>query len=177
MNFFAHAVYFKETNNLNMIADTATYRNRYNETVGLLTGYFTPKFPVIDTPEQQEESIQTFFSPDQNYTLWRSRQKKDTWKRWRGNNTGPIMVKYVLSNRNEIHMKYGKHTENRYLYNKMVEMMCPHFQFNPVTELRIAEMKRSHGVPTDWDPNQPSASFHVRRGDKFIRESRKIQWN
>jgi hypothetical protein len=166
LNFFAQAVYLKETRNLNMLADTATYRNRYNETVGLLTGYFTPKFPVIDTPEQQEEFIQPFFSPDQNYTLWREVADPREWGRKNG---GPIMVNFRGSYRGEIQRKY---TENQLdLYNKMVDMMCPHFQFNPATELRIAEMKRSYGVPLEWDPNQASASFHIRRGDKITGEA------
>jgi hypothetical protein len=64
-------------------------------------------------------------------------------------------------------------THQTLLYNKMVNIMCPHLQFNPATELRIADLKRSYGVPLDWDPNQPSASFHVRRGDKLYRESKK----
>jgi hypothetical protein len=160
LNFFAHAIYLKDTENRTMVADTSTYGNRYNKTVGLLTGYFTPMFPVIDTAEQQEELIQPFFPPDQNYTLWR---KVGNVKRWEGKNDGPMIVKRAKSNRKEIMSTLINQT---LLYNRMVNMMCPHLQFNPATELRIAELKRSYGVPLDWDPNQPSASFHVRRGDK-----------
>jgi hypothetical protein len=172
LGFFAHAILLKETQNRTMVADTSTYSNRYNRTVGLLTGYFTPKFPVIDTAEQQEEFIQPFFSPHQNYTQWRRVGKDERWKGkiWKGKNNGPITVKQNKSNRKEIHnMKYN----NTQLYNKLVDMMCPHLQFNPATERRIAELKRSFGVPRDWDPNLPSASFHIRRGDKLKKESKK----
>jgi hypothetical protein len=38
LNFFAHAIYLQDTENRTMVADTSTYGNRYNKTVGLLTG-------------------------------------------------------------------------------------------------------------------------------------------
>jgi hypothetical protein len=97
-------------------------------------------------------------------------------KKWKGNKDGPMVVKYVNSNRKGIKSTYNEtnQTHQTLLYNKMVNIMCPHLQFNPATELRIADLKRSYGVPLDWDPNQPSASFHIRRGDKITnRESSK----
>jgi hypothetical protein len=68
MNFFAKAIYFEEAQNRSMIAIESTYRYRRNASVGVLTGFFTPQFPVIDTGKQYP-SIQQHI-PDLNITQW-----------------------------------------------------------------------------------------------------------
>jgi hypothetical protein len=57
MNLFAAAVYYEEHENRSIMVNEQTYMYRLNKTIGVLTGFFTPQFPVIDTAEQQRALV------------------------------------------------------------------------------------------------------------------------
>jgi len=52
LNLFVNAAYFKDKQNRSLCIIESHYSYRFNASVGVLTGFFTPHFPVIDVPEQ-----------------------------------------------------------------------------------------------------------------------------
>jgi len=49
---FVNAAYFKEIQNRSLCVSKVHYGYRLNATIGVLTGFFTPQFLVMDVPEQ-----------------------------------------------------------------------------------------------------------------------------
>ena len=170
LNFFATALYFKEfNNNRTMIADEATYIYRRNETVGVLRGFFTPQFPTIETEREQQLWIQPHLKEGHNYTQWR----RDKGHRWRGDPAdSSVLVATLYSVRSRLINNYNLSSVE--FYEKMVGIVCPHLQFNEETKRSIAERKKRVGVPDFGDPTTKSSavSFHIRRGDKVLKESK-----
>ena len=172
MGLFGQSIFFEEQQNRSIIIDEVTYPYRYNESVGLFTAYFTPQFPVIDTVEQQREWIEPLFTNGHNYTDWRTKENV----KWKGNMkhdtapTPPIMVASFLSRfRYRLTVLYN--TSSVEFYRKMVEKTCPHVQFNVHTQSRMEQLKHAHKLPDFTDGS--SAAFHIRRGDKLRKESKR----
>jgi hypothetical protein len=167
MNLFAQAIYYEETESRTITADESTYEYRLNASVGVLTGFFSPGFPVFDSDAQQQAWLQTSMPNDFNYTEWKQ-SENGYWKE--SNKSMPILVTRIISARRLVAEKYD--VESTEFYEKMVQKACPHLQFNEKARRRLTEYKLSHGVP-EFDADLPSVAFHVRRGDKLRRESRK----
>jgi hypothetical protein len=60
MNMLGFKVYMEMTQNRSMVADEAHFEYRFNDSVGLLTGYFEPDFPVITTEQDYVQLEQEF---------------------------------------------------------------------------------------------------------------------
>ena len=170
LNFFAQAIYFEEFEKRSMIIDEATYQYRFNESVGLFTAYFTPKFPVIDTVEQQQKWIEPWFSRGHNYTAWRNTIKPGRWKgnvKHDSSSPSPVVVSSLYSARSRIMKNYNASSLD--FYHKMVDKACPNLQINDYTRRRMMALKRKHNIP---EFTGTSAAFHIRRGDKVRKESK-----
>jgi hypothetical protein len=84
----------------------------------------------------------------------------------------PVVVTRAKDCRSLVRERYDRKSVNFY-YNKMVKEICPHLQFNAKTQQRIDKQKRTHGI-SDFPRTLKSVAFHVRRGGKIGRESRKF---
>ena len=169
LNMFVKAIYFQETQNRTLIADESTYAYRMNATTGFLKGYFTPKFPVIDSKEQYQE-VQPYFADGFEYapTRWK-------WRVGENHTKEPIMA--IMTGDFRGPARSHRAPDSIDLFEKLVETMCPHMQFNDHARQRIYDYQHTHGgedVPDDESttnsskkkPLLPSVAFHVRRGDK-----------
>jgi hypothetical protein len=168
MNLFAAAVYYEEHENRSIMVDEQTYMYRLNKTIGVLTGFFTPQFPVIDTAEQQRALVEPFFPDSFNYRQRRKAYDK-AWK-WKPNaNDKPdaqLKVTGVKTTRSKIKANYNPNSVDFYL--KLVQKMCPHMQFNAYALAEIAARQQDNGVLV-----HPSVAFHIRRGDKVTSKESK----
>ena len=171
--FFAYAIYFeKHENRTQMILDESNYHYRLNEGIGLFTGFFTPKFPVIDNSSQYP-LIQPFIGEGVNYTDFANHQGQ--WCKNFGSKSNPL--KLTCQPDNWIAVR-NLRDDKEWFYNKMVEKMCPSMQFNEMARKMIARKKREHGILDDFigllgggaNKNSTSVAFHVRRTDKIAQK-------
>ena len=162
MNFYAQVVYMAEHRNRSMIAMETTYGYRFNESLGVLTGFFTPHFPVVDTSLQVEQTIQRHVT-GVNVTNWIARAKMFR-PEWRGNaQNPPVILTALMDYRDRILQAYDP--ASLAFYHKMAYYMCPNMQFNARAQKHMAQLRTEHGIPDDFQL-KTSVAFHVRRRDK-----------
>ena len=78
MNMFIKHIYKEDTQNrTGFIVDESIYPYRWNETTGFFRGYFTPQFPIIDSPAQYP-MIQKYFPPGYIYNSSNVSRKGDS---------------------------------------------------------------------------------------------------
>jgi Alpha-(1,6)-fucosyltransferase N- and catalytic domains len=163
MNMFAKMVYLGENYSRTVIAVESQYGYRRNDSVGVLTGFFSPTFHVIDRIEQHAEidkelrctSISTFETkrgPSSNH------------------DDDPIWMTALYEYREEIFKTYEISSTS--FYNKVLEYACPHLKFNPETIQDIQALKKNYSIPNFRSSSMQSVAMHVRRTDKVNTESR-----
>jgi len=144
MNLFSQVLYLGETYNRTPIAFLGNYGYRRNATVGLLTGFFSPRFPVLDQ-EKQYALIQRYSGKEDNSTVWLTK---------------------AITYRRKIPEIYPR---PEVFYEKMVHHSCPHLRFNDETKREMQKVRQDHGIDFDFGaPNITSVAFHIRRTDKEI---------
>ncbi|KAL7516884.1 hypothetical protein ACHAWX_001854, partial [Stephanocyclus meneghinianus] len=121
MNLFGQIVYHSETSNRHPIANLTNYGYRRNSTAELLTGFFSPRFPVVDQ-EEQVALVQKYSGEEENSTVW-------------------ITQAYLY--RRKIQRKYSK---SEVFYKKMVQHTCPHLMFNDDTKREMHKVRQDHGI-------------------------------
>lgn len=165
----------------------------HNNTVCVLSGAFTPQFPVFDS--RSRPGMRAIAPPGFRY----ERERRQVFERYMANSEkqhlkqdpskvpttvkreAPLYVTGLFCLRDEIMRYYHLYQANifpwlpRFLtgsqefYDRIVEFMCPNFQFNSQTAAEIAEHKREHVIPTSLLNNgTTSVAFHIRRGDKIV---------
>ena len=144
MNLFSQILYLGETYNRAPIAFLGNYGYRRNATVGLLTGFFSPRFPVLDQ-EEQYALIQRYSGKKESSTVWLTEAK--TYRR-------------------KIPEIYP---QPEVFYKKMIHHSCPHLRFNDETIHEMQKLRQDHGINFDFGaPNITSVAFHVRKTDKEV---------
>jgi hypothetical protein len=181
MNAAAAAIYFSDRQQRSVIIDSSMYNKyRRNRTQGVLLGYFTPQFPVIDSPDdfgmvdQRASAGQMTYQVEQQKVI-RNRDFDVSF------NKELIVIRGVTSVRRPIELYYNIWLASRLtwlpawltgsyrFYDKMVSFMCPHFQFNDLTVSEIAQYKTEHNIPLIV--NGTSVAWHIRRGDKIYHDN------
>jgi hypothetical protein len=135
-------MYLGETYSRFPIAFQGDYGYRRNATLGMLPGFFSPRFPVLDQ-EDLYALVERYSGNHENSTVWITETK---------------------TYRKEIQQIYR---QPEVLYKKMVHHACPHLMFNDETKGEIQQVRRDHGIDFDFGAqNLNSVAFHVRRTDK-----------
>ena len=142
MNLFSQVMHLRETYNRSPIAFHGSFGYRRNSTVGLLTGFFSPRFPVLEKWGQYA-LVKQYSGTEENSTVW--------------------LTEYNAYRR-EIQQIY---TQHEVFYKKMVHHSCPHLVFNDETKREMQKVRQDHGIDFDFgSPNRTSVAFHIRRTDK-----------
>lgn len=168
--FFMKAICFEnDVFNRTIIADGRWDRYRRPATnEDVLTGYFTPQFPVIRsvndfniieeylTDGDWDYHTKHWFSGTMNYThdVHRVTEQKDDH----------IILGDVWDFRPICMFQIFGTTYSDSLYEKMVLKMCPSLQFNHRTKLEIEQIFEDNGYPNFGATK--SVGFHIRRTDK-----------
>jgi len=179
LNFAAQAVYLGELEHRQIMVDESVYpEHRRSEDIGVLTGFFAPRFTVFDRNVEGHEAIEQL-SPGFEYSHIRYQvgQREVVWDPLLDHDK-PLYVTFLFSMRDEI-MQYfdikrawkynwlpAFFTGSKQYYNKMARFLCPNFQFNEQTRAEIAQYKQENGIPQLQD-GETSIAFHIRRGDKI----------
>jgi len=187
INLFVNAAYFKDTQNRSLgCVCEHQYRYRLNSSAGVLTGFFTPQFPVIDVPEQLSllkpylmgyetiDLVSPWFIGNTNGT--------NELRQYNANNP-PVILLDTWTYRDEI-IEWYRQISGKSLYARLVYDMCPHLQFNDRSRAQILKLRKKHRIPDAFnntnniDNNNTESTtigFHIRRGDKLQEESRKFE--
>jgi hypothetical protein len=163
LNMFSKAIYMSEAFNRSMIVDESHFDYRRNDSVGVFTGYFTPKFPVFDRVEQHSyvESITSgliihlFASNYRDPYPSLNTEDKSIW------------ITGLHDYRPDIFLNYN--VSSMEFFEKMGQALCPHMKLNEETLTEVHDLKNLHGFPSF---REDSVAFHVRRTDKLEMESR-----
>jgi hypothetical protein len=128
----------------------------------MLNGWFTPQFPVIDTPEKT-----ALLEPYMKYFTFVGTGHCKDWIENEVRLTCHKDYQKVIRD----HYRFRKHPD--VLYDRMVELMCPNLQFNEQATMAMTAFREQANVPAfDGATIGNSVAFHVRRTDKLITESR-----
>jgi Alpha-(1,6)-fucosyltransferase N- and catalytic domains len=161
INLFAKMIYLRDVHNRQIIVDESQYGYRKNASVGVLTGYFSPKFKVIDTVDEYSVyesllvglNISNFKS--NAFALPKCNKKKNL-----------IWITGLFEYRRQI-LKYYN-VSSLAFFESMVKATCPSLELNQDTLREVERMKDQHGLPK---LHSSTAAFHVRRTDKLDQES------
>ncbi|CAB9509754.1 expressed unknown protein [Seminavis robusta] len=153
MNVMGQKIYYTE-HDRGFIVDDNEYGYSWNETVGMIKGFFTPKFPVLAKGEWKEVFQRHFGVPDYAKVFQlgtrRPLQKGKV----------EIMSSLFQGYRNAFEQEYG--TNGDTLYNRFVQEACSSFQLNPRAKAEIEYLIQRNGIPNLREGT--SVAFHVRRG-------------
>ena len=163
VNMLAHKVYFNDEGQ-NFMVDTSTYGYRWNASLGLLTGYFLQTFPVIDNPSQYPEISDQYGIS--NYSDLR--RQHSPLEEIQNRSSSIIVTPLQAETRKAIFTNYD--TRSVPFYNRMAFEACSALQFNDRALSEIEKIKRDYNLPNFRQGG--TVAFHVRRGDKLIRESK-----
>jgi hypothetical protein len=166
MNLFYKMLYMEEAHSRTVIVSETLDHYRRSQRQGVLTGWFTPQMPVVDTKQQGQDIMDPILTKENNITLAQfpsmkykymhpSNLKNSTFIFLTGHleYRGPFKEKYHITN-----------IKAAALYRKLLRQACPHIGWNEPTQREMQTVKDQHGLPTFRSSN--SVAFHVRRGDK-----------
>jgi len=174
VNMFTNAAYFKDTQSRSLCAIESSYGYRQNASVGVLTGFFTPGFPVIDVPEQHVWLQPVVADADFNVDKWVSKAYSRRKVREYNDKRPPLMLVDVFDYHRPLVGWYKNNSAT--MYGRLVQDMCPHLQFNEPTKDRLLTVRKEGNIPDAFNTKDGSTiGFHIRRGDKLISESRKYE--
>jgi len=164
MHMLSHKLYYNAQGR-NFMADTSTYGYRWSDSIGLLTGYFLPTFPVIDDISQYRGIADRYNMS--NYGHIRNIGLKYSYDL---TDLEPVIVVPGAQRliRKKIFSNYK--VESVGYYNSMAWEACAELQFNDRAISEIEKVKNDHDIPNFRRGR--TAAFHVRRGDKLRRESK-----
>jgi hypothetical protein len=173
MNLFYKMLFMEDVYARQVIVDETVGKYRRNQTMGVLTGYFTPQMPVIDT-KRQFAIINPILSTDNGITLNKFPSMRYNYMHPSNlNNDTFIFLTGHTEYRKEFWHYYKPILQSTELYRKLLQQACPHIQFNAQTRQEIEAIKDRHGLPNYADTERSnSVAFHIRRGDKIYTESR-----
>jgi len=187
VNLFVNAAYFKDMQNRSLCVIESHYCYRFNASVGVLTGFFTPHFPVIDTPEQQSAWIKPHLQDLDDDDL---KNMTDEWSRddvtmnqirqFNDQNPPVALVDTFLYHKDVV-CWYQENITSVNLYGRLVQDMCPHLQFNDRIKNEIRKFRKRLRIPLAFGNNtnnqtesaSTTIAFHIRRGDKLITKLKK----
>ena len=181
INMLTHQLYFEMIQERVFFVDESNYAYRWNESIGLLTGYFTPTMPVLSHVDDRLKFATKHFPDeallDQSRLYWAFNQGRkcpldeDHLMGEEVQNQQPILYRSVFSHgikiRNEIALVYGNK-----VYPLLIPYACSTMLFNARAWEEIHSYRKAHGIPINWksigidNNNQKSVGIHIRRSDK-----------
>jgi len=168
----AQKIYYSDRG-VNFVADDNQYGYKWNDTTGVLNGFFQPRFPVFRHGAYNSIHRDYGLPPmGQIMELRAFRAAKSQ--------NNKITVQWAINE--EFRTNFRRQYENGggfKLYNRFVTEACNHLQFHPRANRVIQNYIQQYA------PNIPSGvhalrrthsvAFHVRRGDKvYLGESRQF---
>lgn len=174
MNFFLKVIFFELVHNRTPVVIESTYKYRRDAAHGVLTGFFSPRFPVIDEVSQHwmVEELILHDDPEeehvnlQNWTTTPLRHFPAT--------PPPVFLVGNLEYRaHMINSVKGNASDEDELYERILRRMCPDMEFNTRTLQEIQQLLEENRVPNDFF-STTSVGFHVRRGDKVTSKESKL---
>jgi len=137
------------------VLDESRYPYRRSTSRGLFTGYMSPQFPVVDTATEK--------SGLGNYKLSKRVQRIPT--------NDAVISFHIYLFRRLVREEIVKKTESKAdLLELLASYACPSVKYNTETVQDVQELHKSlPGFEVD-----DMVAFHIRRGDKLRRESRKF---
>lgn len=196
LNMFATAAYMNATQPQRTLVVVETFyaykpEHRAESTAGVLTGWFTPQFPVIDTLAQFDEFILPLITNhegkdlvDGTFPVINNKGPKKCTD-WASDPLHSPVATFACMRDDSQHLSldyFDANTDEEgatpdALYQPMVDIMCRHMQFNPQTVNEVEAFRQVHGnIPSFSDTTTTTTTttvaFHVRRGDKLLHESR-----
>jgi len=96
---------------------------------------------------------------------------------WQYNSQNPpVILVDTFMYRRDI-MRWYRRVLKQKLYDRLVYDMCPNLQFNARTKAQILNFQKKLNIPDAFTDKNESTTigFHIRRGDKLLRESRKFE--
>jgi len=183
VNMLWFQMYLDVVQDRDMIVDESCLSYRKNKTAGVLTGFFTPTMTVVDHYPDRKKVLQTFGA--ETYHV----------KGCKVNTTAPNTRFDIMQHDNPLafishtsHDTYFRShilfqlfptTDHDRLYRLVSNYACASLQFNPETKDAMKEVKLKAGLSpayfgTEYGNinNTTSVTFHIRRSDKLIRESK-----
>jgi hypothetical protein len=165
LNMIAQKIYFTDRERGFIVDDTQYGYKWQDNTTGVLEGFFTPKFPVLQMGEWEDIFRPQLDMPSMD-TLLRMGSRKvytDT------DHKVEIMWAIAQPYRDEFPKTYGRRPIP--LYTRFATEACLHLQFNERAKLEMKKLLDLHQIPSDLR-HRHSVAFHVRRGDKIGTESK-----
>ena len=161
LNMLSHKLFYKDIGR-KFIVDESIYRYKRNEQNGVLSGFFTPGFPVVSCTEHYPKLMHTYnltFDNDTNHF------HPSTSTAIMNPNKYPTIISPLTEfTRGQIFQTYD--VQSPYFYNRMANEVCQHLKFNKETQKNLDEYKAYIQIPDLTQSH--SVAFHIRRGDKVI---------
>jgi len=183
VNMLWFQMYLDVVQDRDMIVDESCFSYRKNKTAGVLTGFFTPTMTVVDNFPDRKKVLQTFGV--QTYHV----------KGCKASTTAPNSLFDIMQHDNPLafaslnsHKYFRSHilfqlfpkTDHDRLYRLVSNYACTSLQFNPETKDAMKKVKLKAGLSpayfgTEYGNvnNTTSVTFHIRRSDKLIGESKR----
>lgn len=160
------------------MADEVTYWSRWDEKVGLLSGFFQPDFPVIDHRDQFPQIEAQFGIPKYK---WFRRKDKSIFNISQTDTNDKLIMRTLSggtrrtcwdpetqrpANKSDYMRRWNSDKQRiAKTYALMAKETCTHLQFNARTKSLIQQLKAEHNMPNFRKGS--TVAFHIRRGDKI----------
>ncbi|CAB9511428.1 expressed unknown protein [Seminavis robusta] len=151
INMLAQKIYF-EAHGKEYFVDDTEYGYRWDDNTGVLQGYFTPQFPVLQRSDWQQ--MTSFMGVPPRNVIFNT---NDVYR------DGAIeIIKSIRFSQRKHFRKEFKHDH----FGLMVPEACKHLQFNQRAKQEFKTLIDANNIPNLR--NVSSAAFHIRRGDKIL---------
>ena len=168
VNVLGQMLYFQEFHNRRIYVDEAWGGYRRSPEKGVLTGYFTPKIPVIDKINGSlVEILSNRYKVEDygNQSLYRFQNFFSPFDNHQSANESFFVINVANNYWNMINA-YKSIDDGPLLYNKLQPLACDNLQFNEAAKQEIRNFLQSQNVT--MFPKKESVALHIRRGDKHI---------
>ena len=174
VNMLCYQMHLDRVEDRSIIVDESCYSYRKNETVGVLTGFFTPAMTVVDHPPDRvsvlrEYGVQTYHV--NKHCRVHAKAPNSLFEVMQHDN--PLAFVSLLSHgmyfRRNILFQHFPGQDLDHLYRLLSSYACQSLHFNPEAKDAIKKIKQKAGLsPAFLDENNDTTSvtFHVRRSDK-----------
>lgn len=174
MNFFLKVIFFEEVHNRTPVVIESTYSYRRDATHGVLTGFFSPRFPVIDEVSQHwmvEELLHD--DPEEEEHVNLQNWTTTPLRHFPATPPSVFLVGNLEYRAHMINAVKGNASNEDALYERILRRMCPDMAFNTRTLQEIQQLLEENRLPNDLFTTT-SVGFHVRRGDKVTSKESKL---
>ena len=184
LDMFTTAAWMKQTQNRNLLVAENFYHDHQPEqqgnktttttttTQGLLTGWFTPNFPVIDTRPEFDDIVLPLVTNPQgtglNNGVYTRNRGPPSCADWNQKDTDSVAFACNHDYRDDVLKYFNTENVSDALYEPLVEIMCPNMQLNGQALAAVEQFGKDFDVPAFDENAGTTVAFHVSRGDKLL---------